>query len=142
MMKKLLILPLLLVTFLSFSQEKNECDEHSIPYWANGINSRIEGENPTLRKAFKEIQLTQSDITPSSGFITLRLNITKTGKLCEIEKFQIDENYENTEFNDGELIKELEEIAVGLTNWKRDQDYKTYNLIRLKINKGRIEEIF
>jgi hypothetical protein len=141
-MKKLLALTILLVTFISFSQEKNECDERSMPYWANEINSQIEGENPTLRKAFKEIRLSKTDITPSSGFITLRLNISKTGKFCDIETFEIDENYENTKFNNGELIKELEEIAVGLTNWKKDKDYKTYNLIRLKIYNGRIEEIF
>ena len=141
-MKKLLVLIMFLVTFLSFSQEKTECDERSMPYWANGINSQIGGENPTLRKAFKEIQLSKTDISPNNGFITLRLNISKTGKFCNIETFQIDENYEDTEFDNGELIKELEEIAVGLKEWKRDKDYKTYNLIRLKIKNGIIEEIF
>ncbi len=140
-MKKLLAL-LAIFTILAFSQEKNECEERTMPYWANGINSRIEGENPTLRNAFKEIQLSETNIKPNSGFITLRLNISKTGKFCDIETFQIDENYENTEFNNGALIKELEGIAIGLTNWKRDKDYKTYNLIRLKIKNGKIEEIF
>ncbi len=140
-MKKLFVL-MTILPLLAFSQEKNECEERSMPYWANGINSRIDGENPTLRKFFQEIQLSETNITPNSGFITLRLNITKTGKFCDIETFQIDENYENTEFNDGELIKKLEEIAVGLTDWKRDKDYKTYNLIRLTIKNGKIEEIF
>ena len=72
----------------------------------------------------------------------MRLNISKTGKLCDIETFQIDENYKSTEFNNGQLIKELEQIIISLTDWKRDKDYKTYNLIRLKIKDGRIEEIF
>lgn len=130
------------LTLLSFSQDKNECDENTMPYWANGINSRIEGEGPTLRKVFREIQYSETNISPSNGFITLRLNITKTGKFCNIETFQIDENYDNTEFNNGELIKKLEGIATGLTDWKRDKDYKTYNLIRLKIKNGKIEEIF
>lgn len=140
-MKKLIAL-LTIVTFLSFSQEKTECEERSRPYWANGINSRIKGENPTLRNAFKDIQLSDTTITPDKGFITLRLNISKTGKLCNIETFQIDENYQDTEFNNGTLIKELEIIAADLTAWERDKDYKTYNLIRLKIKNGKIEEIF
>lgn len=140
-MKKLLAL-LGIFTLLAFSQEKNECEERTMPYWANGINSRIAGENLTLRNAFEELQLSETNISPSSGFITLRLNISKTGKFCDIETFQIDENYKNTEFNNGELIKELERIAVGLTDWKRDKYYKTYNLIRLKIKNGKIEEIF
>ncbi|MGB5204636.1 hypothetical protein [Eudoraea sp.] len=136
------LLILIILTLLSFSQKKNECDEETKPYWLYGINSRIEGESPTLRKVFKEIQLAETNITPSNGFITLRLNISKTGKFCDIETFQIDENYENTEFNNGELAKELEGIAVGLTDWKREKDYKTYNLIRVKIKNGKIEEIF
>lgn len=140
-MKKLLAITILL-TLLSFSQDNTECDERTVPYWSNYTNSRIEGEGPTLRNAFKEIQLSETDITPNKGFITLRLNISKTGKFCDIEKFQIDENYRNTEFNKGELIKELERIAIGLTDWKRDKDFKTYNLIRLKIKNGKIEEIF
>ena len=140
-MKKIIAL-LAIVTLLSFSKDENECEDYSSPYWGSGINSRIQGENPTLRKAFEEIQVSETHITPSKGFITLRLNISKTGKLCDIETFQIDENYQNTEFNNGELIKELEKIAIGLTDWERDQDIKTYNLIRIKIKNGIIEETF
>lgn len=139
-MKKIFVLTILLLSIQCFSQEINDCDDNIVPYWWNGTNSRIEGESPTLRKAFKEIQLTE--IEPKNGFITLRLNISKTGNLCDIENFQIDENYKSTEFNNGQLVKKLEQIATGLTNWKRDKDYKTYNLIRLKIKDGRIEEIF
>lgn len=141
-MKKILVLTILLFSIESFSQESNDCDDGIVPYWWNGTNSRIDGESPTLRKAFKEIQLNETEIEPKSGFITLRLNISKTGNLCNIETFQIDENYISTEFNNGQLVKELEQIAIGLTNWKRDKDYKTYNLIRLKIKDGQIEEIF
>ncbi|GAB1856197.1 hypothetical protein MHTCC0001_10320 [Flavobacteriaceae bacterium MHTCC 0001] len=132
----------MLTSIQSFSQGNNECDERTLPYWANGINSRIEGENPTFRKAFQKIQLSETEIEPKNGFITLRLNISKTGILCDIETFQIDENYKTIKFNNGQLAKKLEKIAIGLTNWKRDKDYKTYNLIRLKIKNGRIEEIF
>lgn len=127
---------------MSFSQDKTECEERSMPYWANGINSRIEGENITLRNAFRDIQLSETDITPINGFITLRVHISKTGKFCNIETFQIDENYQNTEFNSGKLIEKLENIAIELKDWKRDKDFKTYNLIRLKIKNGKIEEIF
>ena len=140
-MKKLFTL-MTIFTLLSFSQEKNECDERTMPYWAYGINSRVEGEIPALKKAFKGIRLRKTNIEPSNGFITLRLNISKTGKLCNFETFQIDQNYNKTEFNNGKLIKELEEIATGLKKWERDKEYKTYNLIRLKIKNGRIEEIF
>lgn len=133
---------ILTLTLLSFSQDKNECDEDTLPYWGYGINSRVAGENPTLRTIFKEIKLSETTINPENGFITLRLNISKTGKLCDIETFQIDEDYENTEFNNGKLIKELKDVAIGLTDWERDKDYKTYNLIRLKIKNGKIEEIF
>lgn len=140
-MKKLLTF-ITVFTFLSFSQDKTECDEQTIPYYTYGVNSRIQGEGPTLRNVFKDIQDSKTNIKPTNGFITLRLSISKTGKFCEIETFQIDEKYQNTEFNNGELKKELERIAVGLTNWKRDEDYKTFNLIRLKIKNGKIEEIF
>lgn len=141
-MKKILVLTILLLSFQSFSQENNDCDESIVPYWWNGTNSRIKGENPALRKAFEKIQLNETEIEPKNGFVTLRLNISKTGKLCDIETFQIDENYKSTGFNNGTLIKDLEQIAIGLKDWKRDKDYKTYNLIRLKIKDGRIEEIF
>ena len=140
-MKKLLVL-IIIFSILAFSQEKNECEEYTMPYWANGINSQIKGEKPILRKVFKNIQLSETDITPKNGFITLRVNISKTGKFCNIETFQIDENYENIEFNNGNLITELENIAIGIKDWQRDKDYKTYNIIRLKVKNGKIEEIF
>ena len=140
-MKKLFAF-ITILSLLGFSQEDNECNERTIPYWWNGINSRIEGEKPSLRKTFKNIQKSETEITPKNGFITLRLNITKTGKFCDIETFQIDENYEKTEFNNGKLAKKIEQIAIKIKDWKRDKDYKTYNLIRLKINDGKIEEIF
>ncbi|WP_165734403.1 hypothetical protein [Polaribacter sp. 20A6] len=140
-MKKLFAFITILSLF-GFSQEDNECNERTIPYWWNGINSRIEGEKPSLRKTFKNIQKSETEITPKNGFITLRLNITKTGKFCDIETFQIDENYEKTEFNNGKLAKKIEQIAIKIKDWKRDKDYKTYNLIRLKIKDGKIEEIF
>ena len=140
-MKKLFAL-ITTITLLSFSQGKNSCEERSRPYWANGINSRVKGEVPTLKKAFNDIQISETNIEPANGFITLRLNISKTGKLCNLETFQIDENYDSTEFNNGELIKDLEKIAIELKEWKRDKEFKTYNLIRLKIKNGKIEEIF
>ena len=140
-MKNLLAI-LTLFSILSFSQDKKECDERSYPYWANKINSRIKGENITLRKAFRNIQQEKTNIEPANGFITLQLHIAKTGEFCKMKTFQIDHNYKNTEFNNGTLIKELETIALELKEWKRDKDYKTYNLIRIKIKNGKIEEIF
>ena len=141
-MKKIFVLTILLFTIQSFSQEHNECDERTMPYWAYEINSRIEGEVPTLKKKFKEIQLNEINIKPANGFITIRLDISKNGELCDIQTYQIDKDYKSTEFNDGELKNKLEQIAVGLKDWKRDKEYKTYNLIRLTIKNGKIEEIF
>lgn len=140
-MKKLFAFITILSLF-AFSQKEKECSERTMPYWWNGINSRIEGEKPNLRKTFKTIQLSETEITPRNGFITLRINITKSGKLCDIETFQINENYEKTEFNKGKLVQKLEQISIRIKNWKRDKDYKTYNLIRFKIKNGKIEEIF
>lgn len=127
---------------LSLFSQENECEERTVPYWWNGTNSRVDGEVPTLKKMFKEIHIGETNIKPANGFITLRLYISKTGELCGIRTFQIDENYNTTEFNNGKLVKQLEQIAAKLTNWKRDKDYKTYNLIRFKIKEGKIEEIF
>lgn len=59
-----------------------------------------------------------------------------------METFQIDENYQDVQFNNGKLVNELREIAAALKNWKRDKNFKTYNLIRLKIKDGKIEEVF
>jgi hypothetical protein len=140
-MNKLLAL-IIVCSILACSQDKKECEEHTMPYWANETNSRIEGENPNLRKAFKKIQYSKTNITPKNGFITLRLHISKTGKLCDLETFQINKDYEKTEFDSGTLIHELTEVAISSINWKRDKAYKTYNLIRIKIKNGKIEEIF
>ncbi|MGS2739709.1 hypothetical protein [Sinomicrobium sp. M5D2P17] len=112
-MKRLATIFLIFLLF-SFSKDQPDCHERSMPYWANSINSRIVGENITLRKAFKEIQYTKSNIQPANGFITLRLHISKTGNLCNIETFQIDEDYKDTKFNDGKLAEELKKITKGL----------------------------
>lgn len=140
-MKKIYVIAAIYLLF-SFSKDQSECNERSMPYWANGINSRVEGENITLRKAFREVQNSKKNIRPANGFITLRLHISKTGKLCNMETFQIDENYQDVQFNNGKLVNELREIAAALKNWKRDKNFKTYNLIRLKIKDGKIEEVF
>ena len=66
--KKNIPIIILFVAIQSFSQENKDCADCSFPYWASGINSRIEGENPTLRKAFKEIQLHEINIKPSNGW--------------------------------------------------------------------------
>ncbi|SFW38735.1 hypothetical protein SAMN02927921_01446 [Sinomicrobium oceani] len=133
---------ILVILFFSFSEDQPECGERSLPYWYNGINSRVEGENITIRRAFAELQEYTNNIYPVDGFITLRLHISKTGKLCDMEVFEIDKDYQKTSFNQGELARELQMIAIELKDWKRDKELKTYNLIRFKIKDGKIEEIF
>jgi hypothetical protein len=131
-MKGILAL-LTILMLLSFSQDKNECDEHSVPYWLRDINSRVEEDNITLWNIFKKIRQTETNIEPANGFITLRIHISKTGNFCNMETFQIDQNYDITEFNNGKLVEELKTISMGLTDWKRDNNYETYNLDRLKM---------
>ncbi|WP_090299546.1 hypothetical protein [Flagellimonas zhangzhouensis] len=141
-MKKILFASIIFLTINFFSQKSDDCDDRTVAYWWNGTNSRIAGEVPTLKKTFGKIQQSETEIEPKNGFITMRLNISKTSKLCDIQTFQIDKNYKKTEFNNGQLALELEKIALGLNDWKKDKNYKTYNLIRLKIQNGKIEEIF
>ena len=104
--------------------------------------SNMGGENIPLRIAFQEIKMSESDITPKNGFITIRRLLSENGEFSEMKSFQIDENYNNTEFNNGTLIKKLERITLGLKKWKRDRDYENFSLIRIKIKNGKIEEIF
>jgi len=134
------LLFIILFTSFSFAQDKLDCDEYSMPYYR--INSRVNGENITLRKVFKKIQNDETNISPNNGFIILRLHISKTGKFCKIEAFEIDKKYNLIEFNDGNLVDKLKKVAVNLSKWKRDKNYKTFNLIRFKIKNGKIEEIF
>ncbi|MCF6347853.1 MAG: hypothetical protein L3J20_06095 [Flavobacteriaceae bacterium] len=138
-MKKTLLFIILFTSF-SFAQDKSDCDERSIPYYS--INSSVKGENIAIRKAFKKIQNDETNILPNNGFITLRLHISKTGGFCKIETFEIDKNYMPTEFNNGSLVNKLKKVAVNLSNWERDKNKKTFNLIRFKIKNGKIEEIF
>lgn len=142
MSHRLYIILLILFPLTLSAQEQGDCDDEVMPYWANGINSRIEGENVTIRKAYSEIQHQEHNISPKNGFITIRLNISSTGELCSIDTFQIDQDYKPITFNHGELIKRLVATAKGLSGWTRDKPYKTYNLIRFKIKNGAITQIF
>jgi hypothetical protein len=79
-MKKILVLSILLFSIQSFSQEKNDCDERTLPYWANGINSRIEGENPALRKAFDKIQHSKTEIQPKKRIYNVEVKYLENRK--------------------------------------------------------------
>ena len=145
-MKKLFAI---IFTSLIFSCSGNvsDCDEHSSAYWTMTMlgkshNTRIDGENIAIRKAFSEIKKSQTGIEPKNGFITLRLHIDKYGNYCTQENFQIDTQYQPVKFNNGKLIEQLEIIAANLSGWRNDTETKTYYLIRFTIKDGRIEEIF
>lgn len=145
-MKKLFAI-ILTSLIISCSGKKSDCEEHSSAYWTTTIfgkphNTRIEGENITIRKAFENIKKLETDIEPKDGFITLRLHIDKNGNFCSQENFQINKDYQPTQFNDGKLIQKLEKISSNLKGWKNDTETKTYYLIRFTIKNGRIEEIF
>ena len=145
-MKKLFAI-ILTFLFFSCSENKTDCEEYSSEYWTTTMfgkphNTRIEGENITIRKAFAEIRKSETEIEPKNGFITLRLNIDKYGNYCNQENFQINTQYQPIQFNNGKLIKQLENVSRNLNGWKNDTETKTYYLIRLTIKNGRIEEIF
>tara|TARA_R110002051_G_scaffold127199_1_gene200833 strand:- start:780 stop:1160 length:381 start_codon:yes stop_codon:yes gene_type:complete len=126
-MKNIFIIIFILPLFV-LSQEKERSD--------------LQGENIPLRKAFREIKMSESDITPPNGFITIRRLLSDNGQFSQLKSFQIDENYNKTEFNNGVLLEKLERITIGLKDWKRDRDYENFSLIRIKIKNGKIEEIF
>lgn len=132
----------------SCSGNVSDCEEYSEPYYSRSIfkqvphNTRISGENISIRKAFQDVVNSETEIEPQNGFITLKLHLDKFGNFCNQESFQIDEDYQQTEFNNGQLIKNLEYISSNLAGWMNDTETKTFYLLRLKIKDGKIEEIF
>ncbi|MBP1838864.1 hypothetical protein [Formosa algae] len=149
-MKKPFAIIIILVIF-SCKNDTPLCDEHSSPYYSSIIgidfkekrhNTRILGENITIRKAFKELTIKEKNIEPNNGFITLRIHLDKYGNFCNQETFEVDSDYQPTEFNNGTLIKKIRKISKSLSNWTNDTETKTFYLIRIKIKNGQIEEIF
>lgn len=145
-MKKTFV-ALFIFLILSCSGGSSDCEENSFAYWTTTMfgtphNSKIQGENFTIRKAFSKIKASKTDIEPKNGFITLKIHIDKNGKFCSQEHYQISDEYKPVEFNNGKLISELQEISSNLNGWQNDTKTKTYYLIRFTIKNGRIEEIF
>lgn len=149
-MKIFKIALIFLVFLFSCSKKKEPCEEYSEPYYSGNHmffshknhNTRLKGENITIRKAFKKLIFEEQNITPNNGYITLKIHIDKHGNFCNQKCYQIDENYQPTIFNNGELIRKIEAISSNLSNWKNDTETKTFYLIRLKIEDGIIKEIF
>ena len=72
-MKKIFAIILTSLIF-SCSGKVSDCDEHSSAYWTTTMfgtphNTRIEGENIKIRKAFTKIKESETDIEPKNGFI-------------------------------------------------------------------------
>lgn len=137
----------LIITATSCSKNDNPCQEPSQAYWTVSLfgkphNTKIKGENRTIRKAFKDIMLEKKNIVPSKGYINLKLHLDKNGNFCSLESFEIDDTYSTTSFNNGKLIKDLEKIASSLEGWSNDTNTKTYYLIKFVINEGIIKEVF
>ena len=149
-MKKLFAITIIIL-LISCSDKVADCDEYSSPYYGSTIgidfkekphNTKIEGENITIRESFEQIVSSETEIEPKNGFITLKLHIDKYGNFCNQESFQIDTEYQPTQFNNGQLINKLESISTRLTGWTNDTETKTFYLIRLKVKNGRVAEIF
>ncbi|MFS4418113.1 hypothetical protein [Maribacter sp. 2307ULW6-5] len=124
------------------------CAEESEPYWGGNLlsrkmhNTKIKGENVTIRQAFGDLRTAERNIRPRQGFITLRLHLDKHGNFCEQEIFEIDRDYRPTSFNEGDLGTKLMATSAALTGWSNATETKTYYLIRFKIENGSILEIF
>lgn len=150
-MKKHIAITLTILIF-SCSEKMSDCEQNSSPYYSFKIgiidlkgkkhNTKLKGENVTIRKALEQIVNSETAIKPKNGFITLRLHIDKYGNFCNQETFQINNEYHPTEFNDGELVTKIENISSSLKGWSNDTETKTFYLIRIKIEEGKIEEIF
>ena len=52
---------------LFFSKDIDDCETNSRPYMANVITSHMKVENPALRKALKNSQLSEPSITPKKA---------------------------------------------------------------------------
>lgn len=137
---KYIKIAIILLFLFSCTKKKDLCDEYSQPYYR--YKTIIKGENITIRNAFKELVKNEQNITPSNGFITVKIHTDKNGNLCSLETYQIDENYQKTIFNNNDLINKVKNISNGLTNWIKDKKIKTFYLIRLKIEDGKIKEVF
>ncbi|WP_196888291.1 hypothetical protein [Aureivirga sp. CE67] len=145
---QLILLPITILWIWGFFynspsyQRHIDCQEISQPYYASNINGYLVGEGPLLRDYFKELQEKEQNIEPKNGFITIRIHQMPDGTFCDMETFQIDENYERTKFNNGTLVKKVKRIVSKLKYWQRDKAVKTFHLIRLKIQDGQITEVF
>ena len=138
-MKYLKIATILLLLY-ACSKKKDLCNQHSEPYYR--YKTIIKGENITIRNAFKKLIQNEQNITPKNGFITVKIHTDKNGNLCNLETYQIDKNYQPINFNNDELVTKVKDISSGLTNWIKDTKVKTFYLIRLKIEDGKIKEVF
>lgn len=149
-MKFLKIAGIITLLFYACSEKKEPCDEYSESYYSGKYvnfsfkyhNTKIKGENISIRKAFEKLIEKEQNIVPNNGFITVKLHLDKFGNFCKQESFQIDENYQPIIFNEGKLIKKIENITGNLTGWTNDTETKTFYLIRLKIKDGSIKEVF
>lgn len=145
-MRKLITI-IYILQLLSCAEKISDCEELSSAYWRSTMlgkpnNTKIQGENIAIRKAFQKLKKSETSIKPENGFITLKLHIDKYGNFCNQENFQIDSEYQPTQFNNEELIEKLKEVSSHLAGWTNDTETKTYYLIRFKIQNGKIEEIF
>ncbi|MBA3987470.1 MAG: hypothetical protein H0X63_13075 [Flavobacteriales bacterium] len=138
---------LLFISVVSCSDKKESCEEFSKPYWSTTLfgkshNTNISGEKITIRNSYKDIVAEEIAIIPKDGFINLKIYLDKFGNFCSTESYEIDQNYEATSFNNGELRKKLEYIASTLKGWTVDTETKTFYLIKFVIKDGVIKEIF
>ncbi|KAB1160414.1 hypothetical protein F7018_00630 [Tenacibaculum aiptasiae] len=149
-MKTFKIALIFLIFLSSCIKKKEPCEEYSEPYYSSKLinfsyqyhNTKIKGENITIRNSFEKLISQEHNIIPENGMIILKIHIDKFGVFCNQENFQIDENYQPVSFNNGELIKKIETVSSNLSGWQNDTETKTFYLIRLKIKDGIIKEIF
>lgn len=133
---------LFIILIIGCADEKKVCNEMSIPPWHNSNELGIEGGSKKIREIFSEIQRTENKINPQNGFITLKIHINSEGELCNVESFQINQDYKAIVFNDNDLINRLEKKAREILIWQNKLKVQSFYLIRFKMIEGRIDEIF
>ncbi|OAB80926.1 hypothetical protein [Cochleicola gelatinilyticus] len=146
-MKKNIAVIFILLSFISCADDNTDCEGYFAPYWTTEMlgkphNTKLKGENYAIRKAFSELKKLETEIQPKNGFITIKLHLDKYGGFCKQEIFELNSEYQNVNFNNGDLVKKLGSVSSNLKSWSNDTETQTYYLINFTIKNGKIEEIF
>jgi hypothetical protein len=79
-----------------------------------------------------------------NGFVTIRFVVNCKGQTGNFEIYQIDNNYQNTKFEE-KYIEQLLGFVKSLDGWKnaiyKDKNYDYFTYFTFKIEHGKVTEI-